>query len=286
MRFTPEQLDAIHRDEDYISSDKFRDASQTENFNFIKRDFLFRPGRYRGKIVFPVWANPIKYSNAPLVVGASDFSTGFREIVSLKRFKVGPIFGTNTLNVEKISESIPIGLTNNTQESFEHSVFGNTNHLHIANSSSNLKQNFDGSIYVNFSVGNNEKVRKKLLEVLKTLRGVTYDELEVSDESRIRYLKNLRKFSLVPCPEGNGIDTHRLWETLYMGGTPVITRSNYLPPMINLLPVIQLNSWDELSNINHLESLWHSLNENSYDFKFLRSSFWVDYILKAETNRS
>jgi hypothetical protein len=284
MIFTPEELSKIYQKDDFISSDKFLAASRKEDFNFIKRDFICRPGRYRGTVVYPIWTNPFKYVNKPIVVGASDFSTGFNEIAFLKRFKVRAIFGTNTLNIKNISESIPLGLTNNTRESIAHEVFGDTNHLNIANSLSAIREEFDASIYVNFSVENNSRIRKNLIKILKNLKGVTYDEFSISSKSRISYLNNLRKFSLVPCPEGNGIDTHRLWETLYMGGTPIIIRNNFLPSALDFLPVIQLNSWDEISNIDLLESTWNSFREKLYDFTCLTSSFWISRV--GGTNRN
>lgn len=284
MKFTPEELSKIYQNDDFISSDKFLAASGKKGFNFIKRDFIFRPGRYRGTVVYPIWTNPLKYVHKPIVVGASDLSTGFNEIVILKKFKVSAIFGTNTLNIKNISESIPLGLTNNTRESIAHEVFGDTSHLNIANSLSALREEFDASFYVNFSVGNNPRIRSKLIKILKNVKGVNYDEFSISSKSRINYLNNLRKFSLVPCPEGNGVDTHRLWETLYMGGTPIIIRNNFLPSILDFLPVIQLNSWDEISNIDLLESIWYSFREKLYDFTCLSSSFWISHVGEANRN--
>jgi hypothetical protein len=275
VRLTPDQLEAVYRNQSFISSDKFIAAATNKSFNFIKRDFIFRPGRYLGKPIFPIWANPFKYRNKSIVVGASDFSTDFREIVLLKRFKVENIFGTNTLNIQNVSESIPLGLTNNTRESKAHEIFGNIEHFNIANRLSPLREEFDGSIYVNFSVGNNSKVRTNLINILNDINGVKYDEFSMTDNSRINYLDNLRKYSLVPCPEGNGIDTHRLWETLYMGGTPVIIRSSYLPNILNDLPVIQIRSWDEISDKKLMESFWYKFKTTEYDFFVLNSNYWI-----------
>ena len=275
MRLGANDLDSILQSDELITSDKFRDGALRGNFNFIKRDFIYRPGRYRGEIVYPIWANPFRYMHRPLVVGASDFKTGFAEIRNLKRIKVGPIFGTNLLNIPNISSSIPIGLTNNTEESDAHTVFGDPSHLLHANQISALREEFDGSIYVNFSINNNFSVRKKLIHILEDLNNVYFDEFNISGSSRISYLNNLRNYSLVPCPEGNGIDTHRLWETLYMGGTPVIIRNNYLPRILEDLPVIQLNKWEELRDINLLESYWDKFQNTKFNFDCLRSSFWI-----------
>jgi hypothetical protein len=36
------------------------------------------------------------------------------------------------------------------------------------------------------------------------------------------YIDNIYNHKFVICPEGNGIDTHRFWESLYLGVIPVI----------------------------------------------------------------
>ena len=47
------------------------------------------------------------------------------------------------------------------------------------------------------------------------------------------------------CPRGNGLDTHRMWETLYLGRVAIALHSA-LDPLFKDLPVVLLNSWDEL----------------------------------------
>jgi hypothetical protein len=51
---------------------------------------------------------------------------------------------------------------------------------------------------------------------------------------------------LVLCPAGHGLDTHRTWETLYLGRVPVVERSA-IDQLFAHLPVIVLDSWAELS---------------------------------------
>ena len=42
-----------------------------------------------------------------------------------------------------------------------------------------------------------------------------------------KYASLAAKHRFVACPEGNGIDTHRFWETLYRGSIPIITDSPF-----------------------------------------------------------
>lgn len=75
------------------------------------------------------------------------------------------------------------------------------------------------------------------------------------------------------CPRGAGQDTHRLWEALYLGSIPVVLKSN-LSPLYVGLPVIQLDSWDDLS-LEILKQLSHTLPMNRNNAYF---EHWEDII--------
>lgn len=47
------------------------------------------------------------------------------------------------------------------------------------------------------------------------------------------------------CPRGNGIDSHRFWEALYLDAIPVVVRPDWIASYSEF-PVLLLNSWDEL----------------------------------------
>ena len=81
------------------------------------------------------------------------------------------------------------------------------------------------------------------------------------------------KFKFVACPQGNGIDTHRFWETLYRGSIPVVLRSNWSAKINELgVPVIELTSWDFDEVISCVE-----LNRDcDFDPRKI-APLWVDY---------
>lgn len=66
-----------------------------------------------------------------------------------------------------------------------------------------------------------------------------------AQELRAHY-ETISKYKWTLCPRGAGQDTHRLWEALYLGSIPVVLKSS-ISALYHGLPVIQLNSWDELS---------------------------------------
>ena len=102
----------------------------------------------------------------------------------------------------------------------------------------------------------------------------------MTKEGRVNYLANLRKVNFVLCPEGNGLDTHRLWETLYMGGVPVVTASMYLNSLYYQLPIVILDSWDGLLNSSKLEEKWHAVQELEWDESLLSQRYWLSEISK------
>jgi hypothetical protein len=59
----------------------------------------------------------------------------------------------------------------------------------------------------------------------------------------------MRRTKLVPYPRGNGVDTHRFWESLYLGALPVLLKKDSLPGMLKW-PHILVNSWDEVVEWN------------------------------------
>lgn len=73
-----------------------------------------------------------------------------------------------------------------------------------------------------------------------------YSEKWNSVDQLTRHYESTSRFRWTLCPRGAGQDTHRVWEALYLGSIPVVLKSN-LSPLYDGLPVIQLDSWDELS---------------------------------------
>ena len=59
---------------------------------------------------------------------------------------------------------------------------------------------------------------------------------------------------LVLCPAGHGLDTHRAWETLYLGRVPVVERSA-IDPLFEGLPVLVLESWRALGEEGAAQAL-------------------------------
>ena len=74
----------------------------------------------------------------------------------------------------------------------------------------------------------------------------------------------------VLCPWGNGIDTHRLWETLYSGSIPV-TKYNIAYKTFEKLPIIFVDKFDEI-NLEFLNKKYSELISNNLNL--LNFEYW------------
>lgn len=68
------------------------------------------------------------------------------------------------------------------------------------------------------------------------------------------YLRLLQTFKYAICPEGNGLDTHRFWECVYLKVIPICLRNHITEYYSKQYPVMLIDNWDEI-NMKKLMSL-------------------------------
>jgi hypothetical protein len=114
-----------------------------------------------------------------------------------------------TITTEKIT-LLPIGMANSM---WKH---GDLLSLYkvMSETYSNLKT---GAIYVNINP-NTYPYRQNVLDKIKEYGKMTLS----SGKPYCEYLRELSSYRFCLCLRGNGIDTHRFWESLYLGVIPVI----------------------------------------------------------------
>jgi hypothetical protein len=95
---------------------------------------------------------------------------------------------------------------------------------------------------MSFKVATNFEARSLCLNLLTP----TIDFLPIIGPSE--NIKLLQRYKFCVCPEGNGLDTHRLWEALFVKTVPILLRSKFSEniQMTTKLPMILLDSWEEL----------------------------------------
>lgn len=88
---------------------------------------------------------------------------------------------------------------------------------------------------------------------------------------------------MVLCPIGNGVDTHRLWETLYCNRVPITIKiGNFkIYDLYKKLPIIILDSLEEILDKQHIITLYKKTINKNYDYSLLDYSYWKEKIINS-----
>jgi len=139
----------------------------------------------------------------------------------------------NLLNIFDNTIPIPIGIENN--QWFDNNIFYQIKNIKIEKTK---------NIYFYFNQ-NTHFTRRTCYE--KLINKVEWNISRPKDE----YFIELSKHKYAICPRGNGLDTHRIWECLYLNTIPIVIKDDFIN--IYNLPIIVLDSWDDL-NPNKLKN--------------------------------
>jgi hypothetical protein len=180
----------------------------------------------------------------------SDHGINDQYINSLNNIKKQ--YSQNCLILHKNLCAIPIGIEN--MQWFDHQIF------HTERNKNVHKTKY---IYFNFCL-NTHPSRLVCHQQLK-------DKIEWTPVvPKKEYFHELHKHKYAICPRGNGLDTHRLWEALYLDVIPIVLKGDYV--QIDSLPIIVLNSWTDL-DVQNISNNFISQNISKISFKY-----WQDEI--------
>lgn len=189
---------------------------------------------------YSIFKEKIHYFNNPfvLVSNNSDYPVINNEVCSFiaNHPKLIRWFAQNLIYDHPKLELLPIGFAN---KQYKHG-----NQIAISNTINNLdnikKINY---IYFYFSINTNFNKRNDCYEKLKNY-------IPDSDKkSGEEYFDYLATFKFAICPEGNGVDTHRLWECFYFKVIPIVLDNEFIrlvKKKYNYFPMIILNDWTDL----------------------------------------
>ena len=144
----------------------------------------------------------------------------------------------------------------------------------------NEPKNLKNLVYCDHRLWVNPEERIKPYKVLEGKPWATCIHTDKTDvklthetpESFDRYLENLYNHAFVICAEGNGIDTHRVWECLYMNTIPVMIR-NINNSFYSDLPILFIDDWEELSQ-KFLHDSFMDIAGKKWNTKKLDFDYW------------
>lgn len=177
-------------------------------------------------------------------------------------------FAQNVCVDNRKIKSIPIGLENsewfvhlNKKEKIKQKYFE--------------KKNYKNILYVCHNIRTNPKERSEPYEIFKEKKWVTL-EYGVNGNNFDNYLNNLHSHKFVLCPEGNGTDTHRTWETLYLGSIPIEKR-NQNNKFYSDLPICFVDEWSEITE-DFLNNEYEKISRSEWNLEKLNFNYWYHLI--------
>ena len=127
----------------------------------------------------------------------------------------------------------PIGMANSMWPHGDPNIFAQFSSDHVT-------WNKTKNTYFFFNIRTNPSTREPCYQALK-------NKLEWLGEVTPREnIQRLAEYRFCICPEGNGVDTHRLWEALFVGCTPVVLKSPFTDILMrNKVPILALDRWED-----------------------------------------
>lgn len=253
----------------YIEINKFS-RFNNKHIIFVKTDFLITEFRRIAKLNF----------NVILITGNSDIGIGY-DLYDMKPKNVKFWFAQNLLIYENDIFPIPIGIENQ----FRCGTLGFGKRYFLRSLYKKILFNLyfmktsTSNILVNFNISTNYKHRKEVLEFVERQKvGFTIINGVYGLHA---YFREIKKHKMVLCPSGNGIDTHRLWEVLYLGRIPITIRvGDYrIYDLYNQFPIIILDNIEQLDNRILLEEEYNKALLKIQRDK-LKFDFWRNLVLE------
>lgn len=254
---------------DFIEINKFSELHDGEKIVFCKTDFLYQEFEEIKKI----------NNDVILISGNSDYPITENYLNSLPK-NVKKWYAQNALANSDVLEPIPLGLENKLPSVRQgHGIGYYDRVLEKENLlSRNVNTESTKFMYSNFRIETNYQQR---IIYKKISINESHIDWEESNLSLTQFFDKILEYKMVLCPLGNGVDTHRLWEVLYSGRIPVTVKcGNYkIYELYEKLPIIILNSIDDLRNKNLIEEKYQKIMEKNHNLDLLDFNFWFKKIL-------
>ena len=125
--------------------------------------------------------------------------------------------------------------------------------------------------FKNFNIGTNISKRSQIDDIT-TKNNI----LMTTNLPQKEYFKAIKRSAFCISPPGNGVDCHRIWESLYLGTIPVVeTHSAF--NQFKHLPILFIDDWNKVT-IDFLASQVGMLNQFNNPIHELTMSYWVQKI--------
>jgi hypothetical protein len=262
-------MSAAYAADDIICGDQFLQLSRRHaNVSYIKTDAFRRDGQVQFRDSMCV-VEP----NQVWISGHSDHCID-QQVYDAYSPLCKTWYATNKSVSAANLVGIPLGITNDCADSAVHPVLGNkAQMLEVMK----IPKRCYYMVYMNINVSTYPAERTNVHELFKGKRWVKTDECVYEPTARLRFLKTIRNSMFVLCPRGYGIDTHRLWETLYMGSIPIVIRDPVFDEFHDL-PILFIDEWTELTE-TFLRTEYTRIVNATWNLEKLKFGYWEQLIV-------
>jgi hypothetical protein len=127
-----------------------------------------------------------------------------------------------------------------------------------------------------FDIRTNPTARQPVLEILRKLK--TVDEFK---GTATVYRQQLNKYMFFASPQGNGIDTYRTWEGIYLSAIPIVLEKNFYG-QFKKNPFLIVKDWKELKSYStsDLNSIYQNKIKKLKNCKYIWHDYWHTDIQK------
>ena len=248
--------------DDIITTDGYLSFCKENNICYIKTDFF-----YTGVFNWRGESHPIFINNF-CVIGHSDYP-----IVDEISNKFDKIFCVNRYTDNPNTFGIPLGITNDCNDSPIHPIYGNKQIMIDVFNEDIKKENL---AYINFNISNYPIERELVFHKFSNKSWIKNGSIENTLDGRREFLRDIRSSKFVFCPRGNGIDTHRIWETLYMKSIPIV-KYEKTHHLFEDLPILFIKDWNEISE-DFLNDKYLEIINKEWNMDKLKISHWLEFI--------
>jgi len=271
---------------------KFSDYRVTDESQIICWDNLLKAGRDHNFKVLKIDENKDFHDCDIMVVGGSDypFMDYHSSMMNLKSLKL--CLANNLMFSHPKFLTLPVGLP---QFSYD-KIIGNKNVILKLVSDTKKRKNL---VYKNFKIETNRQCRSALRDI--KAKHITEDVYDRSEKGYMEYVKGIHSHDFTICPAGNGIDTHRIWEAIYLGSIPIVKLEDQIRPIRFVqnntmysgviltgnriqkehfahLPILFIDSWSQILNVDFLEEKYEEFHRKEWELQRCTMQYYIELI--------
>jgi len=141
------------------------------------------------------------------------------------------------------------------------------------------EKKFKNLVYMNFNPSTNPYVRVPIWNRFYKKNFITVEDYNSTFD---KYIDQVNNHAFTICPEGNGTDTHRTWESLYCNTIPIEKRNKNNIHFYDL-PICFIDDWKEITE-EFLLKEYERIISSKWNLQKLNFNYWKSLIIKTSKN--